>query len=173
MRTLTVNDPVIKNDGKLTKLGSLGGGGGEPPAELGGLTFRESEEGKGQYKLPDSDEWQDFSSGGGAPERTLVWENPNPTAQMTTQEINLTNQNFDYFEVEMSRNVARLVIGDVNVVANGSEIGGGVPTCRRYGSVTQTYIYINDGFVINPNGSATQGYHNVAIPIKIYGVKEN
>lgn len=168
MRNLTINDPVIKDDGKITRLGNLGGGS----EDLGGLKFRESDEGKAQYKLPDSDEWQDFSSGG-ATQKTLVWTNPNPTSGVLyPTDVTWDSIDFDYFIVETINNKMSIVYQDVaNIISDGFD-GSADLNCRDIANISATGCKINNGYKIN-FGRTPVSNPTICIPKFIYAIKEN
>lgn len=169
MRALTTSDPVIKSNGKLTTLGSLGGGGGEPPRELGGLEFRESDEGKPQYKLPDSDEWVDFNSGGGT-SLIPIWENPDTSAP-TIIDIDWSSNPKILIKSIYSASASDLIsfqsfdssAQNVELVS----VGGNTRSATRYYTKTASGLSLAFGKVVQTNYVGSDD-NNVCIPIAIY-----
>lgn len=174
MKDLTVNDPVIKTDGKLTTLGDIGGG-----TALGGLEFRENPEGTAQYKLPSDDEWRNFSGGGGAP--TLLWENSAPESGFIGQDVTVDISNYTHVIIEVAKSG---IYGNRENLISTSKKGDNVDNITRLSTyVYNNYIGVRNVFIINNNTIRFQNSYSCSwyevsgtsneyacTPIRMYGI---
>lgn len=164
---LNTNETVVKGNGKYTTLGELASGGGEAPKELGGLEFRESDEHKPQYKLPDSDEWVDFNSGGGSPERDLIWTN-SETASYSGGTVTIPS-GYDTLLIELSSGFVAIKPNKKMMISEGVGTTASVAHKIRE-AIWDGNLTFSGGMVIRTLSTISSN-NGSAIPLKVYGVK--
>ena len=107
---------------------------------------------------------------GGNAKFTKLWENPNPSQAISTQQIDIGSNNYDGFMVESTTGtifIKKATGGYILVVGTS---GGIFHIWSRYVSASATYIMIYECNQIKISDGSTSVKNDMAIPLAIYGI---
>ena len=106
-----------------------------------------------------------------------LWENPNPNASMTSQDIILSSGDYDlllivyhYLSV-VSAYESFICPKGLTALIEGTDISNQSVYSRNLNYVNDTKLTASSGYVRNTAGGASNQNDMYAIPITIYGIK--